>query len=99
MNGCGREQGDNNAEHEHRRSFEVAARADASSIVGIRRTAFQVPSAKIERLPGFYFFNHQTNTLDVFDDVANTHGELSRHSNRAEAGSSRRSMTILLSAA
>ncbi len=40
--------------------------------LGMKDTAFQVPSAKIERLPGCYFFNHQTNTLDVFDDVANS---------------------------
>jgi len=40
--------------------------------LGMKDTAFQVPTAKIERLPGCYFFNHQTNTLDVFDDVANS---------------------------
>lgn len=40
--------------------------------LGMKDTGFQVPSAKIERLPGCYFFNHQTNTLDVFDDVANS---------------------------
>jgi CubicO group peptidase (beta-lactamase class C family) len=31
-----------------------------------------VPPGKIERLPGFYFFNRETNTLEVFDDVANS---------------------------
>jgi CubicO group peptidase (beta-lactamase class C family) len=40
--------------------------------LGMKDTAFYVPSEKIARLPGFYFFNHQTNTLDVFDDAANS---------------------------
>jgi len=40
--------------------------------LGMKDTAFHVPSEKIERLPGFYFFNRQTDTLDVFDDVANS---------------------------
>ena len=40
--------------------------------LGMKDTAFHVPSGKLERLPGFYFFNHQTNTLDVFDDAANS---------------------------
>ncbi|HMJ60997.1 MAG TPA: serine hydrolase domain-containing protein [Bryobacteraceae bacterium] len=40
--------------------------------LGMKDTAFHVPSEKIERLPAFYFFNRQTNTLDLFDDVANS---------------------------
>jgi CubicO group peptidase (beta-lactamase class C family) len=40
--------------------------------LGMKDTAFHVPPEKIERLPGFYFFNRQTNTLDPFDDVANS---------------------------
>ena len=40
--------------------------------LGMKDTAFHVPPEKIDRLPEFYRFNHQTNTLDVFDDVANT---------------------------
>jgi len=40
--------------------------------LGMKDTAFHVPSAKIESLPGFYFFNRQTNTLDVFDDADNS---------------------------
>jgi CubicO group peptidase (beta-lactamase class C family) len=31
-----------------------------------------VPSAKIERLPVCYFFNPQTNSLEVYDGVANS---------------------------
>jgi CubicO group peptidase (beta-lactamase class C family) len=37
--------------------------------LGMKDTAFHVPAAKVERLPGFYFFNRQTNTLDLFDDL------------------------------
>ena len=40
--------------------------------LGMKDTAFHVPSEKIERLPAFYFFNRQTNTLELFDDVANS---------------------------
>jgi CubicO group peptidase (beta-lactamase class C family) len=36
----------------------------------MKDTAFHVPPEKIERLPEFYFFNRQTNTLDLFDGVA-----------------------------
>jgi CubicO group peptidase (beta-lactamase class C family) len=38
--------------------------------LGMKDTAFQVPSGKIDRLPASYRFNRQTNTLDVYDDVA-----------------------------
>jgi len=40
--------------------------------LGMKDTAFHVPSEKIERLPAFYVFNRQTNTLDFFDGVANS---------------------------
>jgi CubicO group peptidase (beta-lactamase class C family) len=40
--------------------------------LGMKDTAFHVPPGKIDRLPEVYRFNHQTNTLDVFDDVANS---------------------------
>jgi CubicO group peptidase (beta-lactamase class C family) len=32
--------------------------------LGMKDTAFYVPSAKIERVPAFYFFNRQTNRLN-----------------------------------
>src|SRR5260370_24872294 len=38
----------------------------------MKDSAFHVPPEKIDRLPGFYFFNRQTNTLDLFDDLANS---------------------------
>jgi CubicO group peptidase (beta-lactamase class C family) len=38
----------------------------------MRDTAFHVPVEKIERLPACYSFNPQMNTLDVYDDVANS---------------------------
>ena len=40
--------------------------------LGMKDTAFYVPPEKIDRLPGFYFFNRQTNKLDFFDDPANS---------------------------
>jgi CubicO group peptidase (beta-lactamase class C family) len=40
--------------------------------LGMKDTAFHVPSDKIERLPTFYFFNREANTLDVFDNAANS---------------------------
>ena len=40
--------------------------------LGMKDTAFHVSSEKIDRLPACYFFNRQTNTLDVFDDVVNS---------------------------
>jgi CubicO group peptidase (beta-lactamase class C family) len=38
--------------------------------LGMKDTAFHVPPEKIRRLPGLYFFNHQTKTLDAFDNPA-----------------------------
>ncbi len=40
--------------------------------LGMKDTAFQVSSDKIERLPACYLFNHQTNTLDLYDDAAHS---------------------------
>jgi CubicO group peptidase (beta-lactamase class C family) len=40
--------------------------------LGMKDTAFHVPSEKISRFPTLYLPNHQTNELDVFDDVANS---------------------------
>ena len=40
--------------------------------LGMKDTAFHLPPEKIERLPELYFFNRQTNALDVFDGVANS---------------------------
>ena len=40
--------------------------------LGMKDTAFHVPSEKSERLPACYLFNRRTNTLDVYDDVANS---------------------------
>ncbi len=40
--------------------------------LGMKDTAFYVPPDKINRLPGFYFFNHQTDKLELFDDAANS---------------------------
>jgi CubicO group peptidase (beta-lactamase class C family) len=40
--------------------------------LGMKDTAFSVPAQKIDRLPACYSFNHQTKTLEVFDDAANS---------------------------
>jgi len=40
--------------------------------LGMKDTAFFVPAEKLNRLPAFYFFNKQTNALDLFDDEANS---------------------------
>jgi CubicO group peptidase (beta-lactamase class C family) len=40
--------------------------------LGMKDTSFRLPADKIERLPEFYFFNHQTNRLDVFERAANS---------------------------
>jgi CubicO group peptidase (beta-lactamase class C family) len=36
--------------------------------LGMNDTAFHVPPEKIDRLPGLYFFNPDTNALETFDD-------------------------------
>ena len=40
--------------------------------LGMKDTGFYVPPGKIDRLPGCYGFNHQTNTLDLYDDPADS---------------------------
>jgi CubicO group peptidase (beta-lactamase class C family) len=40
--------------------------------LGMKDTAFHVPSEKVKRLPASYSFNRQTNTLDLYDDVASS---------------------------
>ncbi|HEX4228771.1 MAG TPA: serine hydrolase domain-containing protein [Bryobacteraceae bacterium] len=40
--------------------------------LGMKDTAFHVPSEKLDRLPAMYFFNRQANGLDVFDGAANS---------------------------
>jgi CubicO group peptidase (beta-lactamase class C family) len=40
--------------------------------LGMKDTAFHVPAEKIGRLPGIYFRNPGTGTLELFDDEANS---------------------------
>jgi hypothetical protein len=54
---------------------------------------------KLDRLPGFYFFNRQTNALDLFDDIANSAWRTEPPFESGGGGLSRRSMTILRSVA
>ena len=37
--------------------------------LGMKDTSFYLPPEKIDRLPGFYSFNRQTNTFESFDDA------------------------------
>jgi CubicO group peptidase (beta-lactamase class C family) len=37
--------------------------------LGMKDTSFQLSAKKLDRLPVLYRFNHQTKTLDVFDDA------------------------------
>src|SRR5258708_1943085 len=53
-------------------SFGTFMRERIFDPLGMKDKAFHVPSEKIARLPGFYFFNRQTKTLDLFDDLANS---------------------------
>jgi CubicO group peptidase (beta-lactamase class C family) len=54
------------------RSFGEFLRERIFDPLGMKDTAFYVPPEKIDRLPACYFSNRQTNTLDVFDDAANS---------------------------
>src|SRR5579859_4352415 len=53
-------------------SFGAFLRERLFEPLGMKDTAFYVPAGDIGRLPGCYFFNPQTNTLDVFDDAAHS---------------------------
>jgi CubicO group peptidase (beta-lactamase class C family) len=67
--------------------------------LGMKDTAFYVPNDKIERLPVQYAFNHQTDTLDVYDDAANSEWRQPPPFESGRAGWSRRLTTISPSAA
>jgi CubicO group peptidase (beta-lactamase class C family) len=53
-------------------SFGTFLREKIFDPLGMKDTAFHVPPEKINRLPGVYFFNRQADTLDSFDDPANS---------------------------
>jgi CubicO group peptidase (beta-lactamase class C family) len=53
-------------------SFGAFLRERILDPLGMKDTAFYVPPEKLDRLPACYFFNRQTNRLDVFDDAANS---------------------------
>jgi CubicO group peptidase (beta-lactamase class C family) len=40
--------------------------------LGMKDTGFHVPSEKIERFASCYFFNHQTNALELYDGAADS---------------------------
>jgi CubicO group peptidase (beta-lactamase class C family) len=47
-------------------------RARVFDPLGMKDTAFHVPPEKLDRFAGSYVFNHQTKTLDLYDDVVNS---------------------------
>jgi CubicO group peptidase (beta-lactamase class C family) len=53
-------------------SFGTFMRERLFDPLGMKDTAFRVPSEKIGRLPACYSFNRQANTLDLYDDAANS---------------------------
>jgi CubicO group peptidase (beta-lactamase class C family) len=54
------------------KSFGTFLRECIFDPLGMKDTAFYVPPEKINRLPGFYSMNHQTNKLESFDDPKNS---------------------------
>ena len=40
--------------------------------LAMKDTSFRLPAEKIDRLPGFYVFNRETNAFDVFDPIADS---------------------------
>jgi len=54
------------------KSFGTFLRERIFEPLGMKDTAFYVPLEKLDRVPGFYSLNHQTNTLELFDDLDNS---------------------------
>ncbi len=54
------------------RSLGAFMRQRVFDPLGMKDTAFHVPSDKIERLSASYVFNHQRQTLDLYDGAANS---------------------------
>jgi len=50
------------------RSLETFLRERLFDPLGMKDTAFSVPVSKLDRLPGFYKFNHDNKELEPFDD-------------------------------
>ena len=55
-----------------RQSLGTFMRERVFDPLGMKDTGFHLPFGKIERLPACYFFNRQTNSLDLYDDAANS---------------------------
>jgi CubicO group peptidase (beta-lactamase class C family) len=54
------------------KSFSAFLQERIFDPLGMKDTAFHVPSEKIDRLPAFYVFNPQANKLELFDDPKNS---------------------------
>ena len=52
--------------------FDVFSRERIFEPLGMRDTGFSVPAAKLDRLPGCYWFKPETRTLEVFDGVGDS---------------------------
>jgi CubicO group peptidase (beta-lactamase class C family) len=51
------------------KSLGVFLRERIFDPLGMKDTSFQLPAKKLDRVPVVYRFNHQTKSLDVFDDA------------------------------
>jgi CubicO group peptidase (beta-lactamase class C family) len=54
------------------RSLETFMRERIFDPLGMKDTSFHLPPEKAERLPAFYFFNHETDAVDFMDDPAHS---------------------------
>jgi CubicO group peptidase (beta-lactamase class C family) len=54
------------------KSFEAFLRDRLFDPLGMKDTAFSVPAAKLDRLPGCYQFNRDSKKFEVFDSVQNS---------------------------
>jgi CubicO group peptidase (beta-lactamase class C family) len=53
-------------------SFESFLRERLFDPLGMKDTAFSVPTSKLDRLPGCYRFNHESKEFEVFDSAQNS---------------------------
>ena len=54
------------------KSFGTFLRERLFEPLGMKDTAFSVPASKMDRLPGCYQFNHDSQKLEVFDGLENS---------------------------
>ncbi len=54
------------------KSLETFLRQRIFDPLGMKDTSFSVPPSEKDRMPAFYFFNHATGSLELFDDELNS---------------------------